>query len=515
MLGTFASAAPSAGTFSYQGRLTVSDAPADGQFDFQFRLYDSLSGGDMVGPANDLATVQVNDGLFNVLLDFGEDAFDKSARWLQIGVRPGASVDPYTTLAPRQPITPAPHAIYAGTTDSLGGSLASADRTGEIITLNNSELQAHDAGGNTRGAFGIGSSGEGAFGLWGPNGWLNVDVSSDAADSNRGYVGVADDRGEVQTALGVFDTGEGGVIAWGPNDNINAAITSLDGEPNNGYLAVADRSGDTQAGIYVTGDGEGAFASWGPNGNVNVDISSTLENSNHGYIGVADNVGDAQAQMTVFRGGEGAFTTWGPNGSLNVDISALGSDSNKGYVGVADRGGNTRAGIYVDGDGDGIVFGDYKFFVVDHPRDAQKEIVYVSLEGPEAGIFCRGKVQLQNGRAIVALPEHFTAMANPDTVTVQLTPVSFDSFGVGYQVLPNGQIEIRELNGGKGGYKVAYHAQAVRAGSETHQPVMQKGALRQSLTPASRAIGIQSEETQRKPVKKAIQSFRKPKGEKK
>lgn len=515
LLAGTAFAATLNGQFTYQGRLTVSEAPADGRFDFQFRLYDSPSLGLMFGSVNDRPGINVNDGLFNVALDFGADAFSGDARWLQISVKPGLSVDPFTMLSPRQPITSAPQAIYAGTTDSLGGSLATAHRAGEVITLNNSELQALDVSGNVRGAFGVGASAEGSIGVWGPSGWLNVDISSDPDDADRGLVGVADDRGEIQSALGVFGSGEGGVLAWGKNDSINAAITSLDGKPNNGYVGVADNDGETQAGVYVAADGDGAFASWGPNGDLNVDISSTLGNSNHGYIGVADQVGDTQAQMTVFRNGEGAFTAWGPNGEPNVDISALGSDPNKGYVSVNDRGGTPRAGMYVDEDGDGIVFGDYQFFAAPHPQNAQMEIVYVGLEGPEAGIFCRGKAQLQNGRAVVTLPEHFSALASPGTITVQLTPVSFDSLGVGYQIAYDGTIEIRELSGGQGEYEVAYNAQAIRAGSEDHQPVMPKGALLQSLTPVSRATGLQSEEPQRKPVKKQIQSFRKPRGEKK
>jgi hypothetical protein len=42
--------------------------------------------------------------------------------WLEIGVRPGVETDPcgYTTLLPRQEITPAPYALYAGNSTSDG-----------------------------------------------------------------------------------------------------------------------------------------------------------------------------------------------------------------------------------------------------------------------------------------------------------------------------------------------------------------------------------------------------------
>ena len=55
----------------------------------------------------------VVDGNFSVELDFG-DVFDGRALWLQVGVRPGASIGIYTTLIPRQALTAAPYASYTG-----------------------------------------------------------------------------------------------------------------------------------------------------------------------------------------------------------------------------------------------------------------------------------------------------------------------------------------------------------------------------------------------------------------
>jgi hypothetical protein len=46
-----------------------------------------------------------------VKLDFGSGAFNGDARWLEIGVRPGASTGAYTTLDSRQELTPAPYAL--------------------------------------------------------------------------------------------------------------------------------------------------------------------------------------------------------------------------------------------------------------------------------------------------------------------------------------------------------------------------------------------------------------------
>ena len=109
------SANPPLGTgFTYQGRLTDGSAPANGLYDFEFRLYDESTGGSQVGSTLTHSSVNVTEGLFTVVLDFGT-AFSGSARYLEISVRPGASGDPYTTLDPRQALTAAPHALYAST----------------------------------------------------------------------------------------------------------------------------------------------------------------------------------------------------------------------------------------------------------------------------------------------------------------------------------------------------------------------------------------------------------------
>ena len=45
------------------------------------------------------------------LMDFGSGVFTGDARYLEIGVRPGTSIGDYTTLFPRQALTPAPYAL--------------------------------------------------------------------------------------------------------------------------------------------------------------------------------------------------------------------------------------------------------------------------------------------------------------------------------------------------------------------------------------------------------------------
>ena len=106
-------AVPMGTAWTYQGRLMDANGPADGLYDFMFDLYDANVGGTHQGPMIDINDLDVIDGYFTVLLDFGSDVFNGDARWLEIGVRPGDSNDPndFVVLSPRQEITPTPYAL--------------------------------------------------------------------------------------------------------------------------------------------------------------------------------------------------------------------------------------------------------------------------------------------------------------------------------------------------------------------------------------------------------------------
>lgn len=105
--------------FTYQGRLTEAGSPANNTYDMQFKLFNTPD----VGTGEELGTVtktnvDVSNGVFTVVLDFGEDVFDGSDRFLEIAIRPAGSIDPYTVLAPRQPITSSPYAVRSVKADS-------------------------------------------------------------------------------------------------------------------------------------------------------------------------------------------------------------------------------------------------------------------------------------------------------------------------------------------------------------------------------------------------------------
>ncbi len=121
------------GAFTYQGRLNDRGAPANGSYDLQFALYDAPAAGSAVSGAITNTACRVSNGLFTVVLDFGSGVFTGAPRWLEIGVRtngPGA----FTTLAPRQPLTPTPYALYAPNAGSA--AIAASVPAGSITAAN-------------------------------------------------------------------------------------------------------------------------------------------------------------------------------------------------------------------------------------------------------------------------------------------------------------------------------------------------------------------------------------------
>lgn len=88
---------------TYQGQLQASEAPFDGDVDLRFRLYDAPSGGTEVAPQVQHDAVAVENGLFQVALDFG-DVFGGGDRYLEVEVDG-------QVLTPRQRISPAPVAL--------------------------------------------------------------------------------------------------------------------------------------------------------------------------------------------------------------------------------------------------------------------------------------------------------------------------------------------------------------------------------------------------------------------
>ncbi len=141
-------AAPLGTAFTYQGRLLEGSNAYTGNAEFQASLWGVASGGTALATnASGSVIVGVTNGLFVLPLDFGTN-FPGDARWLQLEVR--TTIGGFTTLSPRQTLTPAPYALYASSAETaatassvpaanITGTLSDARLSGNVALLNGNQ----------------------------------------------------------------------------------------------------------------------------------------------------------------------------------------------------------------------------------------------------------------------------------------------------------------------------------------------------------------------------------------
>jgi hypothetical protein len=376
--------------FTYQGRLAAGANTANGNYDMQFSLRDALTPpGNPVGPTNTITPVAVSNGLFTVALDFGAN-FPGADRWLEIGVRTNGAAN-YTTLSPRQKLTPTP---YAMTASNLSGTLPASQLTGTLpsallggtysgtLTLNNAadsftgngagltSLKANNLSSGTVADARLSANaallnrspqtftGQNTF-----NNSVGIGTASPAAPlhvqqgSGSGLTpGSAAIVGDSQTSTyGIWGASANtGVYGFGRNYGVYGyGTTGVYGFGNAGY------------GGYFASDSTGLYASGSPAivavGNVGIGTASpsvplhVKEGSGSGVTpGSAAIVGDAQGKVSGIWGASGVANGIGVVGECDNGTSPYGvwGRSSSGY-GVYGTGGN--AGVL----GSGGTYGGY------------------------------------------------------------------------------------------------------------------------------------------------------------
>ena len=91
--------------------------------------------------------------------------------------------------------------------------------------------------------------------------------------------------------------------------------------------------------------------------------------------------------------------------------------------------------------------GPSKSFVIDHPTNPDKYLVHVCLEGPEAGVYYRGRGTITNNESVtIHLPDYVNNLAHD--FTVQVTAV-YDGLVKAYAFdeVANGSFTVYGVNG--------------------------------------------------------------------
>ncbi|HEV2393664.1 MAG TPA: hypothetical protein VG146_15030 [Verrucomicrobiae bacterium] len=180
--------------FTYQGRLSAGNGGANGLYDMTFKLFNASSGGTQVGSTITDSGMVVTNGLFSAALDFGA-VFNGTSYWLEVGVRSNG-VASFTTLTPRQELTPTPYAITSENLDGLlpatqlSGTLPASALSGTYgnpVTFNS---PANSFSGNGSGLSGVNAA---ALGGLGPNSfWRTTGNAGTTPGAN--FLGTTDNQ---------------------------------------------------------------------------------------------------------------------------------------------------------------------------------------------------------------------------------------------------------------------------------------------------------------------------------
>ncbi len=234
--------------FTYQGLLDTAGSPARGNYDLRFGLYFTNSGGAPVANLITNAAVPVSNGVFTVTVDFGE-VFNGASYWLEIGVRTNASTNGFTTLSPRQEVTPSPYSLYALAAGNVTGVLAVTNLPANVALLNGNPnfsgaITASNFVGNGAGLTNLNPVNPTGSGAALTNLAYHV---YNVRDYGAGNGSSAADSAAFRTVVGLW-TNNGGTIYLPPGDYYDTNIYNIS-------LTTGDQSFVSMASINIVGAG--------------------------------------------------------------------------------------------------------------------------------------------------------------------------------------------------------------------------------------------------------------------
>jgi hypothetical protein len=328
--------------FTYQGRLTDGGTAANGNYDLQFALWDSLSNGTQVGSTQTLNTVAVSNGVFTVSLEFGANAFPGANRFLEISARPSGAGS-FTLLTPRQPITSTPYAVRSLNAASADSVPASGVPAGSGNYIQNTSTQQAPSN------FNISGNGTAAGTLAGNvvNATTQYNLGGNRILSNAGtsnlFAGVG--AGNANTGgnnsffgrtAGVNNTTGGGNSFFGTG----AGFSNTTGITNSFFGSSAGSSnttgglnsffGSAAGSSNTTGDGNSFFGNFAGSSNTN-GSNNTFIGNNTKIIGLS-----TSPEKTTLLGDSAAVQTgliFNPINATAIGANALVSNSNSLVLG--------------------------------------------------------------------------------------------------------------------------------------------------------------------------------------
>ncbi|HEV7925414.1 MAG TPA: tail fiber domain-containing protein [Verrucomicrobiae bacterium] len=336
-------------TFTYQGRLNISGSPAEGFYDFRFKLASDPLGNNYVSSNSFSTNVPVTNGLFNTTVNFGADVFTGSNYWLEVDVRTNnpANTLAYTPLDPLQEITPTPYSIFANAASNVLGPVAADQISGPVASANVSGTYANavtfDNANNSFTGNGTGLTNVNAAqldGLAASSFWQLSGNSGTTAGVN--YVGTSDDQ-----PMELHVNGERAMRVEFGGASTLAATTNITGAPNIIGGAPVNSVASGTVGSVIAG---GGATNW--NGQVFTSTIGPVADFSVISGGLINSI-NSNSYASVIGGGQGS--TVDINSSFSTmsggDFNTISSNSSYSTVGggyssriLASSGGSTIGG---------------------------------------------------------------------------------------------------------------------------------------------------------------------------
>lgn len=420
---------PLSTSITYQGQLKSAGVPFTGLADVRVELWDDLVGGGREAGPVDFSDVDIDSGLFTITIDFGPGAFDGEARWLEIAVRIPPGSGEYTTLSPRQAVTPAPYALYAAASTPVGA--AGGDLSGNYPNPLVVQLQGR--------AVSSAAPSSGQVLKWTGSTWSPQEDQRETAwqmsGPNISYtignvgIGLGDPEYQLHVrsagstrALSATHTAVSGQTFGGYFENssssgaaVHGRTLGLGGSPCGGLFDATAASGGT--GVCGYGGSIGVFGNSSTAGG----IGGWFTGSGTVGIGVFAETTAGSSDTYSIRGETLSTTGTGVYGYARSTSGACwgvwgrtDSTASTAHGVVGDEGGGAGHAVFARGT---FAATGSKSFQIDHPlRPETHYLAHFCAEGPEPYNIYRGNVITDaTGVAEVHLPEYFSQINRDPT----------------------------------------------------------------------------------------------------
>ena len=215
------------------------------------------------------------------------------------------------------------------------------------------------------------------------------------------------------------------------------------GNSNQGFKAIAlgDDAGRLDQGDFAIAIGHNAGQTGQKMDSIAIGFNAGGDSQGTGSIAIGPNAGSSNLGENSIAIGSLIEATGSNTIVLNTNVFGLNTSGSSGfYVDPINQNstGDTGNVLTYDTVNKSIVYNSAKTFIIDHPQDANKYLIHGCLEGPENGVYYRGKATISNDESVsITLPSYVQELASD--FTIQITPVGSQKRALDYSVFRSGK----------------------------------------------------------------------------